>query len=238
MKRFWEIDFLRGIAIILMIIFNWSYTLKYFNLYTIQSGWTYWYLFPRFIGGMFIFLVGLSLILSYNRVKHKSIKEIYLKYLKRGLKIFGLGLGITFITWILFPSTFIIFGILHLIGFSIILAIPFLNFKKLNLILGLLLIGSGIYLQNTIKIPLLLWLIPQSFPTFDYFPILPWFGIVLIGLFAGNTLYRKNKRTFNINDYSETSIIKHISYLGKYSLILYLIHQPILVALLFILGFL
>ncbi len=237
-KRFWEVDLFRGIAIILMIIFNWSFALKYFDIYVVDGGLIYWFMFPRFIAAMFIFLVGLSLVLSYNRIKHKTKKEIYKKYLTRAVKIFILGLGITLVTWTLFPAEFIIFGILHLIGLSIILAVPFLDFKKLNLILGLILIGAGIFLYNfKFVFPSLLWLIPQSFSTFDYFPLLPWFGIVLIGLYFGNVLY-KDKRNFKLNDNSRKPVIKHISYLGKHSLILYLVHQPILVAILFTLGFL
>lgn len=238
MKRFWEVDFFRGIAIILMIIFNWSFTLRYFNLYTINGGLAYWYLFPRFIAFMFIFIVGVSLALSYNRVKNQTKKKIYIKYLIRGSKIFSLGIGITIVTWLLFPESFIIFGILNLIGLSIILAIPFLDFKKSNLGFGLLLIVAGILLKNTIKSGWFLWLVPQNFPTFDYFPIFPWFGVVLIGLFVGDSLYSKDKRNFKIKDYSKSHIVKSISYLGKHSLILYLIHQPILISILLILGFL
>lgn len=230
MKRFWEVDFSRGIAIILMIIFNWSFTLNYFNIFTFQS-WAYWFLFPRLIASMFLFIAGVSLILSRNR----SVFHV-----KRGLKIFSLGLLITLATWLLFPQEFIVFGILHLIGTSIILAIPLLKFKKLNLFLAFIVIVLGIVLQNMrFDFTWLLWLgfIPQDFRTLDYFPLLPWFGIVLFGIFFGNLLYPKGKRNFRIKDLSRFSPVRFLSLIGRNSLIIYLTHQPALILLLLILGF-
>jgi len=94
-------------------------------------------------------LVGISLSLSYSRVqKLQTKKELQLKYIKRGLKIFGLGLVITLVSWIYLDEGFIVFGILHCIGISIILAIPFLRFRYLNLSLGFILILLGAILKN------------------------------------------------------------------------------------------
>jgi len=235
-KRFWEIDLARGLAIIKMVIFNYSFALFYLGIYTFKQGM----MFPGWAAAVFIFLVGLSLTISFSRVKHKRPKEIYKKYFSRGLKIFGYGILITVITFLTFPEAFIIFGILHLIGVSIILGQFFLNFKKLNLFLGILIIALGIYLQNfSFDFSWLLWLgfIPQYFYTFDYFPILPWFGFTLLGIFFGNFLYKNGKRRFKIKDLSNLSIVKFLTFLGRKSLIIYLVHQPVLVIVLLILGF-
>lgn len=233
-KRFWEIDFLRGTAIILMIIFNWSFALRYLNIYTINESLFYWYFFPRFIGSMFISIAGLSLTLSYNQKKSKTALIL------RGLKIFSLGILITIATFLTFPEATIIFGILHLIGTSIILGSFFLKYKKLNFLLGLLIILLGIFLQNfNFDFPWLLWLgfIPKNFYTFDYFPIFPWFGIFLIGISLGNTFYKNGKRSFKIKDFSNFFIVKFLTFLGQRSLFIYLIHQPLLILILLILGF-
>jgi len=237
-KRFWEIDFLRGIAIILMVIFNYSFALSYLRIYTLNAGFFYWYIFPRFIAGMFIFISGLSLTLMYNQIKNK--KENYKKFFLRGLRIFEYGILITVVTFLTFPEAFIIFGILHLIGISIILGSFFLKFKRLNLFLGLLIIALGFYLQSfRFDFPWLLWLgfTPENFYTFDYFPILPWFGVTLLGLFFGNLLYENGKRKFKIKDLSNLFITKFLAFLGRNSLFIYLIHQPILILILLILGF-
>ncbi len=235
-KRFWEIDFLRGLAIIKMVIFNYSFSLLYLGIYTFKEGLA----FPGAAAAVFIFLVGLSLTISHSRVKHKKSKEIYKKYFSRGLKIFGYGILITVITFLTFPEAFVIFGILHFIGISIILGQFFLKFEKLNLFLGLLIIVLGLYLRNfSFDFSWLLWLgfIPKNFFTFDYFPILPWFGITLLGISFGNLLYRNGKRRFKIKDLSNQSVVKFLTFLGKKSLIIYMVHQPVLVLLLLILGF-
>jgi uncharacterized membrane protein len=154
--------------------------------------------------------------------------------------MFGYGMMITIVTFVLFPEAFVVFGILHFIGMSIILGQFFLKFNKVNLLLGLLIIFLGFYLQNfRFDFPWLVWLgfIPQSFYTFDYFPVLPWFGVTLLGIYFGNLLYKNGKRGFKIKDLSDSLITKFLTFLGRNSLAIYLIHQPILILSLLILGF-
>ena len=222
-NRDWKIDFYRGLAVILMVIFNYSFTLRYFNIYNLEGGWFYWYLFPRIIGGMFIFLAGFSLMLGYKNNKNKTT------ILYNGIKIFSLGLLITLVTWILFPRDFIIFGILHLIGLSIILSSFFVRFRH-KILLGIALILTGLYLDNLIfDFPWLLWLglVPREFYTFDYWPLLPWFGLFLVGMHFGNKYKIKKKIIKN-------PIINIFLILGRNSLIIYLIHQVLLVIFLFL----
>jgi len=237
--RFWEVDFIRGVAIILMVVFNYAFALSFLNIYHLDGGWLFWFLFPRIIGGIFITLVGISLTLSYNKLKQQN-KGVHKKYIIRGLKIFGLGMLITISTWFLFPQVFIVFGILHLIGISIILSIPLIKLKNLNLILGFLIVFVGFYLQNLrFDFPYFIWLgfIPKNFSTLDYFPLLPWFGLVLIGLFLGNTFYKDGKRNFKIINLTNYPVVKNIHIMGRHSLLIYLLHQPILVLVLKLFGF-
>lgn len=234
MKRLWEVDFFRGIAIVLMIIFNWSFTLKYFNIFSFES-WFYWHIFPRIIASMFIFIAGISLVLSHGGTKSAPSRHIL-----RGLKIFCFGIMITLSTWLLFPQEFIIFGILHLIGISIILAAALLKYKRLSLMLGIAFIAVGFILQNfRFDFSWLVWLglIPINFQSLDYFPIFPWFGIFLLGMFFGNSAYPKGKRNFRIKDSSELWLVENTAFLGRHSLFIYMIHQPVLILLLLLLGF-
>jgi uncharacterized membrane protein len=240
--RYWEIDFLRGLALVLMLVFNYAYALALFNIYSVRGGWLFWFLFPHVIGAMFVFLVGVSFTISYSKLKKKGTRDVYKKYLLRGSKIFGLGLLITLVTWIFARDATIFFGVLHLIGISVMLAPLFRKFTKTNLWLGLLLIAVGIYLRNLsvsypVSYPWLLWLglMPENFQTLDYFPLLPWFGVVLLGIFAGNTLYAKGKRMFRIREMSHGAGL--LCFLGRHSLIIYLLHQPVLIAILYALGF-
>lgn len=235
-ERFWEIDFARGLAIIKMVIFNYSYALAYLGILFFKEG----LMFQGAAAALFIFLVGLSLTISYNRVKQKESKHIYKKYFSRGLKVFGYGLIITLITFLTFPKTTILFGVLHFIGVSIILGQFFLRYNKLNFFLGILFVLLGLYLQNfTFDTPWFLWLglMPENFVTFDYFPIFPWFGVTLLGIYFGNLFYENGKRQFRIKDMSNNFIIRFLTFLGRNSLFIYLGHQPVLIIILLILGF-
>jgi len=240
-KRFWEIDFLRGLAIIMMILYHSLYDLAYFGGYNLGSHPDFLAYFARAIATIFILLVGVSLTLSLSRTEkiQKSGRKLYLKYLKRGVKIFSWGLIITLITWISLREGFVLFGILHLIGISIILAYPFLKLCYWNLLLGIVFISLGIYLKNlTFDFHWLVWLglMPDRFYTVDYFPIFPWFGVILIGVFFGNMLYPDYKRRFNLFDMANLTFIRLFCFLGRHSLLIYLIHQPILIILLYTIG--
>lgn len=241
-KRFWEIDFLRGVAVIMMIVFHSLFDLSYLGGFSIavQSG--FWYLFAHLTAGIFIFLVGISLTLSFSRTLKKQIDENQkrMKYIRRGLRIFSLGLVITLITWIFFTEGLVVFGILHFIGVGIILAYPFLRAKPaLNISVGLVAIAIGIFLRSfRFDFPWLVWLgfIPKNFYSLDLFPLLPWFGLVLLGIFSGNILYRNYKRRFTLPDLSDYPMIKQLGFIGRHSLVIYFLHQPVLIAVLSFMG--
>jgi len=243
-ERFWEVDSLRGLAIVMMVMFHFVFDLSYFGIYSfnINSGFLWW--FARITAFMFIFLVGVSLSLSYTRTtllnNYGTEKKLFLKYLKRGLKIFSYGLLITAATWIFLINGFIVFGILHFIGIAIILEYVVIKRKYLNLFLGLAFIAAGIYLMTfRFDFYSLLWLgfTPTNFYTVDYFPLLPWLGVVSLGIFLGNTLYENYVRRFKLPDLSNYSIIKLSDFLGRHSLLIYIIHQPVIIILLYLLGF-
>ncbi|HDM25468.1 MAG TPA: DUF1624 domain-containing protein, partial [Thermoplasmatales archaeon] len=119
-RRFWEIDFLRAIAIFMMITFHIVFDIDYFKNYNLVSPYNFWWYFARATATLFLTLVGISLTLSYSRIihlsKNRDFRKIYIKYIIRGMKIFSWGFLITFITFIFLRKGTILFGILHLIG--------------------------------------------------------------------------------------------------------------------------
>ncbi len=223
-----------------MVLYHFSYDLAYFRLFDVgffRSG--VGLNTGRVIGGTFIFLAGLSLTLSYSRAValQQSRRKLFWKYLGRGTRIFSYGLVITFVTWIFVPREMIVFGILHLIGASIILAYPFLRLKLLNVAFGVVCIAVGIYLHDFgAAYPWLAWLgVRPDFFMLDYWPIFPWFGVALLGVFAGNTLYGgANKQAARTSP--PLPAIRPLAFLGRHSLPVYLAHQPILLAALILLG--
>ena len=236
-KRFWEIDFFRGIAIVMMIVFHILYDINYFDLFKINLGSLSIRIFNYSIGTIFLLLVGISLTLSYGRVKDKlKNNELKLKYFKRGLKILLLGILITGITWYFLKEGFVVFGVLHCIGVSIIFAYPLLRFRFLNLLMGTILIIIGMMLYSlTFDFFWLVWLglKPSRFYSIDFFPILPWFGVILIGIFLGNSLYVSYKRIYKIKDLSSFKLVKFFNYLGRHSLVIYFLHHIVLLSVIY-----
>ncbi len=244
-RRLWEVDTFRGVAIVLMVIYHFTWDLNYFGLYQVDNFLTGpWQVFARSIATMFIFTMGVSLTLSYNRDIQRagSSANLFKKYLLRGLKIFGWGMVITvatiiFIGW----HGFVIFGILHLLGLSIILAYPFLKFDKwVSLVAGVIVIALGVYIEPLhVTSPWFIWLgirqIGRSMV--DFYPIFPWFGITLLGVFTGYFLYPQGRRRFSWPDLGKVAPIRGLQFLGRHSLTIYLIHQPILIGGFILLGY-
>jgi len=235
-NRFWEIDLLRTIAIVMMITFHTLYLLNYFDIqFTGVPGMRYgfWWWFPKLTGGTFIFVAGISLTITYSRAKRIS------GFMLRGLKIFGYGMAITLITWLISRTGYVRFGILHFFGIAFILAPFFTRFRFINLVLGIALMVAGIYLQEQrilVDFPWLLWLglMPRGFWTMDYWPLLPWFGLLLVGMFCGKLLYPQGNRRFNIHEFNDP-VTSALTLPGRHPLVIYLSQWPAIIGVLLLL---
>ena len=239
-RRLWEIDTLRGIAVVFMIGYHFVFDLAFFGAYATNMYSAGWQFVARSIGTTFILVLGISATLKYHRLAPRlGRKQLFLQYLKRGAILFAWGMVITVVTYFVLGRGFVVFGILHLLGLSLILAFPFLQSRWGSLIGGLVAIGVGtrLALLRTLS-PWLLWLgVPQFRRAMvDYYPLLPWFGVALLGIFVGFTLYPRGARRFALPDLSHTALVRALGYLGKHSLLIYLIHQPIMLGLLILAG--
>jgi uncharacterized membrane protein len=228
-----------------MLLYHFLYDLDFFGIEYVQIGSGLFLYVGRSAAFLFILISGTALSIGHSRDLDKEINgvktENFLKYLKRGLKLFSMGLVVTAITWIFFPDQYIIFGILHFFGVSAVLAYPFLKYGKENLFFSLFFGLTGLYLMDkTFGFSALLWLgfTPENFTTLDYFPIFPWFGVLLAGIFLGNSLYKGGERRFRIPKAGKNSLIKLVSVVGQHSLVIYFVHQPLFLALLFLSGLL
>jgi uncharacterized membrane protein len=239
-RRYWEIDTLRGVAIIMMVIFHLMWDLVIFRItpdVVLYAG--FWKYFQRTTAISFLVLVGVSLTVSYRRAREREPNAtLFPKFFWRGLRIFGIGMGFTLFGWFS-GFGYVHFGVLHLIGTAIILAYPLLEFRWLNFLLWAIffVVGGAIrytYLSHN-------WLDWLGFHTrlyapIDYFPLIPWFGVVLLGVAIGNTVYTPQGRILPLPDLSGWLPVRLLQWLGKHSLIIYVIHQPILLAILFLTG--
>ncbi len=240
-ERFWEIDCARGLAVVLMVTLHFVEDLSFFKAANFQWNINLWYFWQRSTAGLFLLLVGISLSLSYYRTRTSGEARIFNRSLKRGAGLIACGLVVTIVTKLFLKEGYVVFGILHFIGIAVILSYPLVVFRYLNLFLGVLAISFGIYLNGLrFDFPWLVWAgcIPGNFFTVDYFPLFPWIGLVLIGLFIGNTFYTDLIRKFPLKDLSKLSPIRFLSRLGKNSLIIYLVHQPLFVGVILLVKFL
>lgn len=241
-SRFWEVDLARGVAIIMVVVYHLVFDLDNFVGLDIESAFGFWGAFADVSAFAFVFLAGVSLEISYARARRERGTDGLLgKYLLRGLKVIGWGMLITLVL-VLLDFGYVLFGILHLIGLSIILAYPFLRRRLLSLIFGGLFIAVGLYVSS-LEIVLggvpgvllsPLGVLPEGLFMPDYRPLLPWFGVALLGLAFGNYVYAD--RTGTGGNPASAGYAGPLAFLGRHTLFIYLIHQPIIIAGLWALG--
>lgn len=237
--RLWEIDAARGLAVVLMAFFHLMWDLQFFGVSNINVFSPPWQGFARAIGSTFIFLMGLSLTLDAAR-NSTDTRALFMRHLKRGALIFGCGLLVSLATYFIVGNQFVRFGILHHAGVVIILAFFFVRApSSVNWVVGLLIITLGFFVAQvsttTATTPWLLPLgiVPDGIDMVDYYPLIPWLGVALMGICAGQWLYPQGQRQFGLPDLGSLWAARLLRWLGRHSLAMYLLHQPVLIAIVF-----
>ena len=224
-KRFWEVDLIRGVAIVLMVIFHLLFDLSEYYYFPIDYTSGLQAFAGRMAGTLFIMTAGISSAFSRSNIK-------------RGLRVFGIGLLLTLATYVMDQGLFIKFGILHFLGLAMILH-PLLDKLKTDwlAILGTIILVVGHYF-NLITVPVgflfPLGLMNPGFGSLDYYPLLPWLGVFMYGMIAARVFYQ---RAIKIRPVAARAYrANFLSYIGRHSLIIYLAHQPIIIGLLWVLN--
>ncbi len=233
--RLWEVDALRGFAIVIMVIYHLVWDLWGLAGWPIDMYGPFWTIWQRVTASLFIGLVGVSLHLRYQRQRARGTPSPR-PVLLRAATILTWGMVISVVTYIYQPLMYIRFGILHFIAVAMVIAYLFapLSWPNLLLGLGLLFLPRSPWRHG---VPWLEWLglARTVHPALDYFPLVPWLGVVLLGLFLGHLLFPGGKRRFPLPLHSPP-VLRWLQIAGQNSLLIYLIHQPILITLLILLG--
>lgn len=224
-KRIWELDALRGLLILGMIAIHLTYDLvELYRVVTLKN--PFWFELGTAWGGMpFVVVSGICVTFGSRPVR-------------RGAMVLGCGMLCTLVTAGMYLMNFtgkgivIYFGILHCLGVCMLLW-PLL--KKLpapaQAVLGGVMIAIGLYIRANVRVNFP-WLIPagffpKGFTTSDYFPLLPNLGYFLVGASLGRWLY-PTRQTLLPRVNENNPILRFLCFCGRHSLLIYLIHQPVL----------
>jgi uncharacterized membrane protein len=232
-SRIWEIDFLRGVAVVLMLLFHGGFDItELAGKHTVfgirwNLGSPGFQVAVAVFAGLFIVLCGISSTLTRSNVR-------------RGLKLLVVAALISAASYFFNREETIYFGILHCLGVCILIYGAIFRKAGPGLLAGA---GFLVFVLNAAVSSLLKstpihmdWLVPfgiisDTFSSFDYFPLLPWFGVFLGGAALGKWLYADRK-----------SLIKRqlpagiINLAGRRTLLIYIVHQPIFLGILYVLG--
>lgn len=227
-SRIEAIDLARGVALVAMAIYHFTWDLEFFGYadpgMTAQGGWK---LFARAIASSFLFLVGVSLVLGHG----KGIR--WNGFLRRLAMVAAAAAAISIVTYIAVPGGFIFFGILHQITVASLLGLLFLRLlAAVTLIAAVAVIAAPNFLRSTFfDHPAWWWLGLGSFNprSNDYVPVFPWFGAVLAGIGAAR-LAEAQGLFARLAAMRPGAWSRPLLFAGRHSLAFYLIHQPVLIA--------
>jgi uncharacterized membrane protein len=225
--RLAAIDALRGVGLCLMIVYHFTYDLSWFRVVAIDfSNDPFWLAARDLIVSWFMFLVGVSLVLA------ERAQQTTHAFWRRIAVIVFCALLVSAASWITFQQRFISFGILHCIAVASVLARPLVRLPLVALALGAAIIAAGLTLHfAALDTPWLNWIgmMTHKPPTEDYVPLVPWLGVVLLGVAAGARIADRERGT-------AIALARYapgwLAFLGRHSLLVYMVHQPILVGIL------
>lgn len=229
-SRILALDLARGIAIIAMAIFHFTWDLEFFGF--VERGLTAtieWKSFARTIATSFLFLAGFSLVLGHGKgIRFKS-------FTKRIAMVAAAAAIISIATYQAMPHAPIFFGILHSIATASVIGLLLLRVPATILVLAAIAVFfAPSYLRSEFfDAPWLWWVgLNANIPiSNDYVPILPWLAPFMLGMafakFAvGKAFFDAAKKWKSSN-----IVVRMLAFMGRHSLITYLLHQPLLLGL-------
>jgi uncharacterized membrane protein len=226
-NRLVVVDLARTLALCAMAVFHFTFDLELFGHLpqgtTVTGGWA---VFARVIAGSFLFLSGVSLVLAHGKaVRWPSFRN-------RLLRVAGAAALVTGATLVALPQAFIFFGILHAIAFGSVIGILLIRAPAMLL----LVLAAGVLGVNhvvALEVMNPRWLVWTGLGdrqpwTMDFVPVFPWIAAVLGGMAAAKLAERGGLWA---RLPMGGPVLQRLAWPGRHSLAIYLIHQPVLITL-------
>ena len=224
--RVQSIDAMRGLALVAMIAYHFAFDLRFFGV--TRSDFEhdpFWLASRGAIVASFLALAGVSAVLA-DRAGIDTWR-----FARRIAVIVLCALAVSLASYVVFPQTFIYFGILHCIAVSLLIARPLVRFPLACAILGVLVIIAALVFAHPVfdqRWTSWIGFTTGKPATQDYVPLFPWLGVLLLGVVAGHALAANGFRPLE----PLTRTPSALRAMGRHSLAIYMVHQPMLMALL------
>ncbi|MBT3703775.1 MAG: DUF1624 domain-containing protein [Alphaproteobacteria bacterium] len=226
-SRYAIFDVIRGTAILLMIVYHFSWDLTFFGLADFRiftDPWWIW--FANIIVIMILGVMGVSQVMARQRAFKVAV------FARRLALIAGAAGAVSLATWFMDPGTYVFFGILHHIAVaSVLIAGAILLPSAVLIVLAALLLAAPFYFAHDIfAFDWMLWLGLSPIPpaAVDYVPLAPWFAVPLFGIVMGRWFFQTGFSAALLAWNPQSHLARIVRYAGRHSLAVYLIHQPVL----------
>ena len=224
------LDALRGLAIVAMIVYHFCFDLRYFGVARFDFEHDPAWLAARAtILSSFLLIAGVSGVLADRQASPLA------HWLRHVGIIAGAALLVTAGSYLLFPRTFIWFGVLHAIAIALLLAKPLFARPRLAAITGVAMIVAGTTYANAAfdnRILGFVGFMTTKPATEDYVPLFPWMGVLLLGVALGHELVRTRFAALA----PLARLPSALRFLGRHSLAVYLVHQPLMIGALWLVA--
>lgn len=229
LERFDRVDALRGAAIVWMALFHFGFDLNHFHLLPTVTNFhrdPLWTTQRTCIVSLFLFCAGLGQALAMHAAGSARFTP---QFWRRWSQVAGCAVLVSVGSAWMFPRSWIHFGVLHGIAVMLIVARLLAPLKGgLWLAGALALLLPQFFRHAVFNAPWLSWTGLGTLKpiTEDWVPVLPWLGVVLWGLAAGQWLLAHRR---NVLQGGVPPALRPLATLGRWSLSFYMLHQPVLI---------
>jgi len=223
-ERVAPIDALRGLAILAMVAYHFAFDLRFFGVIGADfENDRFWLTARATIVTSFLLLAGVSLVLADRAGVGAK------RFLRRIALIALCAIAASMASYVIYPQTYIYFGILHCIALSLLVARPLARNAAAAVVLGILVVSAGLLIAHPAfdhRMTSWIGFTTQKPATQDFVPVFPWLGVVLLGVGLGHGLWRAQFRPIAALGRAPRPLL----WMGRHSLAIYMVHQPLLMS--------